>query len=84
MPEHTIVGNELTSGLVVEQISWPHPPILAPVNNLTKSSKAHEGLKNTGLVKQLSFGLWTYYKSRSFRKKQPYKHVADRLPPGIV
>lgn len=84
MAEHTTQENELTSGLVVEQISWPHHHVLVPVNSLTKSSETHD-LKNTGLLalrigKQQIFWLWTDYRSRSWRKKQPHKHVADRLP----
>lgn len=84
MEEHTTQGNELTSGLVVDRISWPHHHVLVPVSTSTKSSETHDW-KNTGLLtlrirKQQIFWLWTDYRSRSWRKKQPHKHVADRLP----
>lgn len=56
MPEHTIVGNELTSGLVVEQISWPHSGVSVPAKQSDKEQQAHVELKKkTGLVKQQSF-----------------------------
>lgn len=45
MPEHTIVGNELTSGLVVEQISWPHSGVSVPVKQSDKEQQAHVELK---------------------------------------